>query len=161
MKKELNLFELIDEQPVEINNDRLFELEKVVLLHELHLNYFYARGVYSCNTDIQKCSGVGKDKKQAFLNCLNKLLNNYIQNKAWDGEDSIYFCVKCLVATWNGKCDNIPKGMGTCLHHEQVFYTDDYDKEYEQCYQYCNLKKHEVKDKECDSCDCYICGFTE
>lgn len=50
--------------------------------------------------------------------------------------------------------------MGTCLHWEQVFYMDDYDDEYEKCYDYCHVKKHGIKDKDCANCNSWESGWT-
>lgn len=56
--------------------------------------------------------------------------------------------------------EKLLKCMGTCWHWEQVFYQDDYEAEYEKCYQHCNSKKHEVKEKDCINCEQYKCRYT-
>lgn len=43
--------------------------------------------------------------------------------------------------------NKISQCMGTCWHWEQVFYQDDPKAENEKCYQYCNEKHHEIKEK--------------
>lgn len=53
----------------------------------------------------------------------------------------------------------LPRCMGTCLHWEQVFYIDDYDDEYEKCYDYCHVKKHGIKDKDCANCNSWESGW--
>lgn len=51
------------------------------------------------------------------------------------------------------------KCMWTCLHHEHVIYQDDPEADYEKCYQYCNKRKHEVKEKHCENCEYWEDGY--
>lgn len=84
----------VEEQYPEITAERLLELEDILLKHHIQLEYCFYDNGYFCSCTIPLCNGKAANKKDAFLNMLICIAENYLDNSDVDGEEEIYHQVR-------------------------------------------------------------------
>lgn len=76
-----------------ITNDTLLELEDIVLKQSTHIEYDYFGKAYWCKCEIPLTTSSGETRKEAFLNVLVNIAEDYKSGNYHDGEDIIYHTV--------------------------------------------------------------------
>lgn len=80
----------------EITSDILLELEDILLKKHIQVEYCFYDGNYYCSCTIPLCNGKADNKKDAFLEMLICVAENFLDNSDTDGEEEIYKQVQSL-----------------------------------------------------------------
>lgn len=80
----------------EITSDILLQLEDMLLKKHIQVEYCCYDGNYYCSCTIPLCNGKADNKKDAFLEMLICVAENFLGNSDMDGEEEIYKQVQSL-----------------------------------------------------------------
>ena len=70
-----------DYQYPEITAEKLLLIEDILLKHYIQLEYCFYDNSYYCSCTIPLCNGKADNKKDAFLEMLICIANNYLDNR--------------------------------------------------------------------------------
>lgn len=85
----------------QITDRILLELEDILLKKYIQIEYNYFSGDYYASCSIALCNGRADNKKDAFLQMLISIAQNYLDNSDIDGEELIYKEVRILFEAEN------------------------------------------------------------
>ena len=74
----------------EITSDILLNLEDILLKKHIQVETCFYGDDYYCSCTIPLCNGKANNKKDAFLEMLIAIAQNYLDNSDMDGEEDIY-----------------------------------------------------------------------
>ena len=80
----------------EITSDILLQIEDVLLKKHIQVEYCFYHNNYYCSCTIPLCNGKADNKKDAFLEMLICIAENYLNNSDMDGEEEIFNQVQSL-----------------------------------------------------------------
>lgn len=73
-----------------ITAEKLLEMEDILLRKHIQIEYCFYNGIYYSSCTIALCNGKSKNKKDAFLEMLISIAENYLDNCDTDGEEEIF-----------------------------------------------------------------------
>lgn len=80
----------------QITSDVLLNLEDILLKKHIQVETCFYCDDYYCSCTIPLCNGKANNKKDAFLEMLIAIAQNYLDNSDMDGEEDIYNQVRSL-----------------------------------------------------------------
>lgn len=80
--------------PTDVN--KLLKMEDILLRKSIRVEYCFYDSKYYCSCTIPLCNGKADTKKEAFLEMMISIAENYLDNSDLDGEEEIYKQVQQL-----------------------------------------------------------------
>ena len=74
----------------EITTEKLLKMEDILLRKHIQMEYCFYNGNYYSSCTIALCNGKSDNKKDAFLEMLISIAQNFLDNCDTDGEEEIY-----------------------------------------------------------------------
>ena len=80
--------------PIDVH--KLLKMEDILLRKHIQVEYCFYDNNYYCSCTIPLCNGKADTKKEAFLEMMISIAENYLDNSDMDGEEEIYKQVQQL-----------------------------------------------------------------
>ena len=91
--------------PIDVH--KLLKMEDILLRNYIQVEYCFYDSNYYCSCTIPLCNGKADTKKEAFLEMMISIAENYLDNSDMDGEEGIYKQVQQLFSNKNNQEETI------------------------------------------------------